>query len=174
MSLKLVLPNKKYLKSWQNFIRDAIANGESEESPHYEKHLAATKMSDYFTRLRNDRLGKNLDKGMVPQTVYWAIVNDQVVGRISFRHRLNKVLREYGGHIGYAVRPAKQRKGYATEMLRQLLLKLDKTTYKKILITCDADNIPSRRTIERNGGRLKKTDYDFNGRLSCWYWITLG
>jgi predicted acetyltransferase len=113
--LKLVLPSKKYLKSYQNFCRDFIKNGTTEEyRKGYEKQLASTKKPLFLKWLHDDSKGINLEKGMVQMTTYWAIVNGKVVGRINVRHKLNKQLREYGGHIGYAVRPTEQKKRYAT------------------------------------------------------------
>ena len=173
MNLKLVLPNKKYLKSWQNFLKDFILHGDPEEKSSYEKHLLSTKKPKYFIWLGWDRAGKNLENGAVQQTVYWAIVNDQVVGRISFRHKLNAKLKSQGGNIGYAVRPSKQGKGYATEMLNQILKKIKKMDYKKLLLTCDEDNIASRKTIENNNGKLEKVATDRENRMTCYYWITI-
>lgn len=173
MKLKLILPNKKYLKSWQNYLRDFIANGNPEDRISYEKHLASTKKPKYFTWLAWDRAGKNLEKGMVQQTMYWGIVNNQVVGRISFRHKLTKQLRGRAGNIGYATAPKKQGKGYASEMLKQLLLKVKKLGYKKVLLTCDEDNIPSRKTIEKNNGKIEKIALDSQGVSTCYYWIKL-
>ncbi len=173
MKLKLILPNKKYLKSWQNYLRDFIMRGNPEDRTSYEKHLASTQKPKYFTWLAWDRTGKNLEKGMVQQTNYWAIVNDQVVGKTSFRHKLNKSLRSQGGNIGYHIRPSKQGKGYATEMLKQLLPKVRKLGYKKVLITCDENNFGSRKVAENNNGRLEKIALDNQSRSTCYYWIEL-
>src|SRR5947209_7712101 len=43
--------------------------------------------------------------GFVPDTVYWAIRDREMVGRISLRHELNDSLLQEGGHTGYIVRP---------------------------------------------------------------------
>ncbi len=173
MKLKLILPNKKYLKSWQSYLRDFIANGNPKDKASHEKHLKKSQNPKYFTLLVWDRAGKNLEKGVVQQTNYWAIVNDQVVGKISFRHKLNKSLRSQGGHIGYHIRPSKQGKGYGTEMLKQLLPKIRKLRYKKVLITCDEDNFGSRKVAENNNGKLEKIAPDNQGRSTCYYWIKL-
>ena len=36
----------------------------------------------------------------------------KVLGLINFRHYFNDYLAEYGGHIGYSIRPSERRKGY--------------------------------------------------------------
>src|SRR5947207_9501052 len=58
------------------------------------------------------------------------------------------------GHIGYAVVPWKQRRGYATQALREILKDAAAEGLRYVEITTDPDNVPSRRVIERNGGIL--------------------
>ena len=58
------------------------------------------------------------------------------------------------GHVGYAIVPWKQRRGYATEALRQLLPEARAEGLEYIEITTDPDNLASRRVVERNGGML--------------------
>jgi predicted acetyltransferase len=57
----------------------------------------------------------------VADTAYWAMLDQEIVGRISIRHFLNDFLKRIGGHIGYIVRPSYRGRGIATEMLRQIL-----------------------------------------------------
>src|SRR5262245_26409739 len=66
-------------------------------------------------------LAPPVDPTRVPQTTYWAILGDDVVGQIDLRHRLNTELAEYGGHIGYTVRASHRGRGVATEMLRRIV-----------------------------------------------------
>jgi predicted acetyltransferase len=56
------------------------------------------------------------------------------------------------GHIGYAVVPWKRRRGYATEALRQVLPYAVAAGLRHVDLTCDADNRPSQKVIEANGG----------------------
>ncbi len=58
------------------------------------------------------------------------------------------------GHIGYAVVPWKQARGYATQALRQVLQDAEAEGLRYVEITTDPDNVPSRRVIEANGGVL--------------------
>jgi len=109
----------------------------------------------------------------VRDSVYWAINNqEEVFGRISIRHELNDFLRKAGGHIGYIVRPSARRKGVATEMLRQVLHTEKAKELKKMLITCDIDNIASKKIIEKNGGELIDKVFIAKGRpYKFRYWI---
>jgi predicted acetyltransferase len=99
----------------------------------------------------------------------WMLEGDQVVGRISFRHELTSFLLEVGGHIGYAVRPSARpsarRRGFASQAVAQLLPRCAERGLGEVLITCDEDNVGSRRTIERNGGVLEDLR---NGKLRFW------
>ena len=58
------------------------------------------------------------------------------------------------GHIGYAVVPWKQGKGYATQALRLLLIDIKSEGLPFVEITTDPKNIASQRVIETNGGTL--------------------
>ena len=58
------------------------------------------------------------------------------------------------GHIGYAVVPWKQRRGYATRALRDTLLEAKAEGLRFVEITTDPDNVASRRVVEVNGGVL--------------------
>jgi len=58
------------------------------------------------------------------------------------------------GHIGYAVVPWKQGRGYATSALRQLLQEIRGEGLRYVEITTSPDNLRSRRVIETNGGVL--------------------
>ena len=60
------------------------------------------------------------------------------------------------GHIGYSIVPWKQRRGYATLALREMLLDAKAEGLRYVEITTRPDNLPSRRVIEANGGVLQK------------------
>jgi predicted acetyltransferase len=60
------------------------------------------------------------------------------------------------GHIGYAVVPWKQRRGYATEALRQLLPEARAEGLRYVEIVTNLDNTASQRVVEANGGSLSE------------------
>ena len=84
----------------------------------------------------------------------WGGARDRFIGRLHLRHRLTPFLREIGGHVGYHVIPPERRRGQATAMLRAGLPVAAALGLECLLITCDEDNIASRRVIESAGGLL--------------------
>jgi len=110
-------------------------------------------------------------RAYVPFTELWLAEGpalDQYLGRISLRHELTEALLEWGGHIGYVVRPSARRRGHAAAALTGMLEVCRDRGIDPVLVTCDVDNTGSRRTIESAGGRYADTRL---GKLR--YWISL-
>lgn len=128
----------------------------------------------YVEQVLRHSQGVDLSPGRVPATFLFAEVNGEVVGRVSIRHELNDYLERFGGHIGYAVRPAYRRRGYATAILRQSLEIAHALGLKRVLLICDDSNTASIRTIESCHGVLERLDTSSEGRPSRRYWIELG
>ena len=117
---------------------------------------------------------ENLPPGFVPASLYVGVVDDVIVGRLSFRHELNDFLSKVGGHIGYGVRPSQRQRGYATAMLRQVIPFVAKAGIKRALITCDVGNIASMKVIERCGGVFEGVTDDPSFEIQVRrYWIPI-
>ncbi len=111
----------------------------------------------------------------VPSDQYLAIrVQDhRLVGMINFRHHIDHpILSVWGGHIGYSVHPQERRKGYAKEMLRQTLLICKAYGLDRVLVTCDQQNMASKKTILANGG-VYESGVLIDGNIKERYWINL-
>lgn len=118
---------------------------------------------DYRTWLKKEKqnhLGINLDPGYVPGTTYFYLENDQIVGTINLRHCLNDSLNKIGGHIGYSILPSKRQLGYATSMLQEVIKIAKRWEIYPLLLTCKQENIASRKTIEKCGGKFENKYYD--------------
>ncbi|NYD56710.1 putative acetyltransferase [Nocardioides marinisabuli] len=107
---------------------------------------------DYVARIEGHRRGQDLEERMVASTFLVAEVDGQIVGRASVRHELNDFLATWGGHVGYGVRPAHRRRGYATAILRGCLEVCRGHGIEHALVTCDVDNVGSAAVIEACDG----------------------
>jgi len=117
----------------------------------------------------DSREGNPRPAGFVPSTNLWWIEGDDYLGRVQIRHRLTPRLRDLGGHIGYHVVAAHRRRGHATAMLAAALPVAQAVGIECALVTCDADNVGSRKTIEANGGLFA----DQRGE-KLRYWVPTG
>jgi predicted acetyltransferase len=122
--------------------------------------------ASYVERLRADALEESPRReGWVPSTNLWYVEGNEYYGRLAIRHRLTPFLRDIGGHIGYDVRRSARRRGYATRMLREALPIARGLGIDSVLVTCDLDNVASRKVIEANGGVLEDPR---GGKLRFW------
>ena len=118
--------------------------------------------------------GENLTEGQVPQTVCWLMLGSRILGTARFRHHLTEATFQEGGHVGYEVRPSERRRGYATRLLALVLEKVRQEDLKRLLLTCQKDNAPSIRVIEKNGGVLEnEITSPRTGKPALRYWIEL-
>jgi predicted acetyltransferase len=79
------------------------------------------------------------------------------VGRVSFRAQPHRLIELYRGQIGYEVAPEHRGKHFAERSVRLLLPFIRRHGFSEIWITCDPDNLASRRTCERLGATLVET-----------------
>jgi predicted acetyltransferase len=120
----------------------------------------------YVGWLRADAAeGSSRPPGYVPSTTLWGAEGEEYLGRVTIRHRLTPSLLDLGGHIGYDVRPSARRRGHATAMLAAALPVAHGMGIDPVLITCDEDNLGSRKVIEGNGGVLEDVR---RGKLRFW------
>ena len=110
----------------------------------------------------------------VPFTLLWLVEGDEFIGEVSIRHRLNAWLLQEGGHIGYGIRPSRQRQGYGRLILKLALEECRRLGLERVLVTALAANRGSVRIIEANGGRLEnELEAPSGDGLLRRYWITL-
>jgi len=129
---------------------------------------------EYIEKLEGWSLGKGLPNKFVPHTFLVGVVDKQIVGRVSIRHCLNDFLERIGGHIGYAVIPGCRKQGYAKKMLKQALPICSSLGLKKVLLTCDVDNLGSQKVIEGCGGTFENlTDEPQLKVQKGRYWIII-
>ena len=173
MKLKFIEPNSSLENSYQDYM-DEWEKSKEKIIPFASGKRDTQNYQELLSLWEEDKTEKAREKGFVPATLYFTLdESDKIIGCIHFRHELNEFLLKSGGHIGYGVRPSERKKGYAGESLRLFLELVKEKGYKKVLITCDDDNIASAKIIEKNGGVLENI-IDVDGENTRRYWINLG
>lgn len=164
--MRLVTPAPEWQEAFQDMARDYEQAGESRYT------LALRDFSGFLRRLDRDRRPRGLFQGWVPSLQFWLEDRGVLLARASLRLRLTAALEREGGHIGYDVRPSARRKGLGTELLRLTLIEAYARGIRRVRITCDDDNVGSRKIIERNGGVFADHGVsDDSGKLVRRYWI---
>lgn len=125
---------------------------------------------EYLDQLNAHEQGFGLPDGWVQSALWGAFADGQLVGRTCIRFELNEQLLQGAGHIGYGVRPAYRRRGYATAILALSLEQLAHRGIDKALVTCNEKNAASVRTIQANGGVLENIIHGA-GERTMRFWV---
>lgn len=122
--------------------------------------------------MRNRHTGRDLPEGYVREDFYLCYEGGALIGVFSLKFELTPFLLNYGGHIGYAVRPSQRKRGLATEILREGVLLARASGLDRLLLVCDDDNIASEKVILKNGGQYENTLFDPDEQVFVKrYWI---
>ena len=166
MLRKLTLKDEKkymaYIKAWKD--EDIVPHALDANGLAYDLFIDQLNMREQ---------GLYEPKTNVPDELY-VMVNqqDDFIGVISLRAYLNEHLLAYDGHIGYGIHPKHRKKGYAKVMLKLALDIYKKRQILKVLVTCNEENIASKKVIESCHGVLENKVYKTDGYILR-YWISL-
>ena len=173
MHKDMVKPSMEYKEAYLSFYADWIDSGEGMVPWVIEKDPADFQAMIKFL-YAEDCEEKINDSSWVPHSTYWLLDGqNNVVGAVNIRHRLNENLFYRGGHIGYGIRPSARRKGYATLLLAGALEKTRELGLSRVLVVCDNGNLGSERTIIRNGGVFESEFIEDDGKIMKRFWIEL-
>ena len=168
----LVKPDLSYADEIIKYKEESLA-----ESPIINGSAGLNRFSsieDWLEELKKRSSEDTVPKGLVPSSTYLAVreKDNYIVGMIDIRHYLNKYLTQVGGNIGYGVRKTERNKGYAKQMLKLALEKCKELKIKKVLITCDEDNIASEKVILSANAKLEDIR-NIDGENKKRFWIDL-
>lgn len=170
--LKLVLPTLEHKEKVMDYKREFIISGDSMHGTAGLRN--AETFEEWYSAYHDNLYEETVREGLVPATTYLAISTDdgRLIGMIDIRHRINEYLLKFGGHIGYSVRKSERQQGYGTKMLALALKECEELNIRKVLVTCNKDNIASAKTIINNGGILENEILEGNEPIQR-YWISL-
>lgn len=126
---------------------------------------------EFLQIIKQISLWKDVEK--TQSTLFFLIKDNKIIWWIDMRHNIDsQYLRDFGGHIGYGIRPSERKKWYATQILKLWLIEAKNIWINKILISCHPDNFASEKVIVKNAWIYDKTAEDWKGIYKR-YWITL-
>lgn len=100
-------------------------------------------------------------------------VNSIPVGEVGIRTTLNDFWINRGSQIYYKIRNSERGKGYGNIILKLALFEAKKLNFSHIRINCNNNNIPSKKIIINNGGKVDIPDYKTKEGLSTSYIIEI-
>lgn len=168
----LVKPNLSYADEIIKYKEESL-----KENPLINGSAGLNRFSsieDWLEELKKRSSEDTVPKGLVPSSTYLGIreKDNYIVGMIDIRHYLNEYLTQVGGNIGYSVRKTERNKGYAKQMLKLALEKCKELKIKKVLITCDEDNIASEKVILSANAKFEDIR-NVDGENKKRFWIEL-
>ena len=121
-------------------------------------------MDDYdgwLAHVAEDKVRKPTEQRVPAETFFLVRESDnRIVGVISVRKVLNHALWNFGGNIGYSIRPSERRKGYNKINLFLALCVCKNRGMEAVLISCEKRNLASAKSIRALGGKLLYEYYD--------------
>jgi predicted acetyltransferase len=156
--MRLILPAAEFEDSYGAYIREL-----GTESRHpFTLDFEHRDFPALLRRLANLSKGIDLPEGLVPNTTFWLVEANELLGVSNLRHELNDRIREHGGHIGMSIRPMHRGRGLGRELLALTILEARKLGIGTVHVHCLKANTASARMILGNGGRLD-SDAVFEG-----------
>lgn len=168
--MELIRPSIEYRDTFIDGLKEYQLEG---GFPTVDPEERRANFTEYIERLDRE-FNEGYDDGKVHMEHLWLVDGDTYIGTALLRHQLNDFLLNIGGHIAYEIRPTERRKGYGMEILRLTLLEAKKIGLEKVLLTCDEDNIASKKIIEAHGGVEEDSFFEEGMRVKkLRYWIEL-
>lgn len=114
---------------------------------------------DWYRQIENLHQEIKLKKGQVGCTVYLALTKekDELIGMFDIRHSLDFEGGKVYGHIGVDIRPTERNKGYYKAILKIVLSLAKEYDISEVTISCEYDNIASKKGIEHVFGKDYET-----------------
>ena len=160
--LELVSPDEK----WVDDVIAACQHPLTKRDAPAESNTTRQRLLEFLAAAPGGRQQPDASKGWVPQYSFWMRLRDRglfrrppvrIAGGISLRVGTTYAIEMYYGHVGYHVYPPARGHHYAERSVRRLLPLARRHGLRTLWITCNPDNVASRRTCERLGMHLAGT-----------------
>lgn len=153
---KLIRPTADYKDDYLEALAEYHAEG---RYLHQNIGLLSADFDDFIEGLR-------ADKGYphqpyqdwvepVPETIVWLVKDDQYIGTVDIRHRLNWHLEKWGGHVHFNIRPSMRGKGFGTKILKKAIPIINYLGIEKALITIKPEDDAAIRIVESCGAEFE-------------------
>lgn len=157
--LELVTPDER----WVDPLLRTLAHPDTRRLTPRDSELTREQIVNFVREFPLGRQPGNPEKGTVPAYHFWMRLRPEsalpvtIAGGLNLRIGHTTNLELYLGHIGYTVYPPARGRHYAARAVRLLLPLARRMGINPLWITCNPDNLASRRTCERAGGTLTET-----------------
>lgn len=127
---------------------------------------------DRTLNMEDEKFAKSLNRCQGKTFLLIRKNDNRIVGSINVRWNLTERMQQFGGNIGYGIRPTERRKGYNKINLYLGLLEAQKLGLKRVMLDCDTNNIGSEKTMQALGGVLTRSEVNpTDGILTNVYWF---
>jgi predicted acetyltransferase len=137
--MELVAADNRHLSQFKEYVYACLDAG----IERYEPALENPRL--YLQRIVEQAEGRALPKEWLPTRTYFCFLSGSIVGSLRLRIGQNSRAMNDLGHIGYETLPRARNNGVAKFMLSTLQASL---TTSPIYVTCDEENIASKKVIE--------------------------
>jgi tagatose 1,6-diphosphate aldolase len=152
--LELVAPQRRYLDDVLTACRHPLTLQQAPE----QARVTRESLLDFIKAAPGGHHPGNTQKNYTPSYHFWMRLTDPspvtIAGGIGLRIGDTPNIVNFIGHIGYQVYPPVRGRHLAERACRLVLPIAKHHGMKMLWITCNPDNIASRRTCERLGATL--------------------
>ena len=138
------LADMKYLASYTEFLSECVNAGITKDE------AALKEVKPYLQTLIQNAKGEELSDGLPRTSTYFCVDNNEIIGAIRYRHDTNEYVERVIRHVGYETKPTARCKGVAQLMLNWMQENILSTS---IIVTCEINNVASKKVIERCNGK---------------------
>lgn len=155
---KLEKPSLDHKESYISALREFQAEG---RYTFLDIKEIESNFEDFIEKINGGK--KNLHKPYpdwvepVPETVLWLVKDNNFIGTLNIRHRLNWHLEKWGGHLNFIIRPTMRGKGFGKKLLQKSIPYISYLGIDRALITIDPDDISGNKIIEFCGAVYEDT-----------------